>query len=696
MFGYAMIRAESNGDFMQRGIMRRPRALEFGAVVLVAAASFVLATGAGVAAGAGMTAPTSGPSGSWGTAEAVPGTTSSLNSQVNSVSCASPGNCAAGGSYRTISGPQAFVVNEKNGTWGTALEVPGTDALNTFGDATVAAISCSSPGNCGAGGFYSIDGGSSAFVVDEKNGTWQTAIQVPGITALDSNGLGHLTSVSCASPGNCSAGGFYLVGISVQPFVVTETKGTWGNAAAVPGTGSTDNSQVDSVSCASPGNCVAGGGAFQTTPGDGQAFVVTETGGTWSTAQVVPGTAALNTFGDAATASVSCTSAGNCSAGGYYSDSSGFHEAFVVTETAGIWGTALQVPLGTETGSQITSVSCTSAGNCGAGGGYVQLADVGDQAFVLSETHGTWHTPHLVGPVNENVPADAEISAVSCPAAGDCAAVGFTFTGSNKDHLFVVGETGGIWGAAQNIPGLVTLGGNGFGEINTLSCTAPNACAAGGFYPFAIADTQAFVVTETPVVPTTTAVALSNAKVAFGDEEAEHVKVTVSAKAGTPTGSVTVTAGAAAICKITLKAGTGSCALPAVRFAPGPVKVAASYGGAPGFGRSATAAKTVTITKAGTKTTLTLSAATVRFGHEQAERLTVTVAPRYAGTPGGRVMIKAGTATVCDIALKSGRGTCALTAKKLPVGTYHLVATYAGNADFTTSVSVRKTLTVTR
>src|SRR5580693_3294794 len=44
-------------------------------------------------------------------------------------------------------------------------------------------------------------------------------------------------------------------------------------------------------------------------------------GGTWGKAEEIPGIAALNKGGEAALTSVSCASAGNCSAGGYYQDS---------------------------------------------------------------------------------------------------------------------------------------------------------------------------------------------------------------------------------------------------------------------------------------------------------------------------------------------------------------------------------------
>jgi hypothetical protein len=52
----------------------------------------------------------------------------------------------------SFGGGQAFVISEVNGTWGTAEEVPGTAALNQGGFAYVGSVSCASPGNCAAGG----------------------------------------------------------------------------------------------------------------------------------------------------------------------------------------------------------------------------------------------------------------------------------------------------------------------------------------------------------------------------------------------------------------------------------------------------------------------------------------------------------------------------------------------------------------
>jgi len=128
----------------------------------------------------------------------------------------------------------AFVVSEVKGTWGKAEVVPGTVALNTWGDAEVTEVSCASAGNCSAGGFYSRGAPSSAqtelaFVVSEVDGKWGLAEEVPGTAALDTGGQTQVSSVSCASAGNCSAGGTL--------FVVSEVDGTWAKAEKLPGGG---------------------------------------------------------------------------------------------------------------------------------------------------------------------------------------------------------------------------------------------------------------------------------------------------------------------------------------------------------------------------------------------------------------------------------------------------------------------------
>jgi hypothetical protein len=353
--------------------------------------------------------------GSWGSAQEV---AAALNTggfaEVNSVSCASAGNCSAGGFYTSSSGPTpAFVVSEANGAWGTAHPVAA--ALNRGGIAAVSSVSCGSPGNCSAGGFYTDKSGfRRAFVVSEANGAWGTAQKVAaGRVAV-------INSVSCPAPGNCTAGGTS----GLQAFAVNEKNGTWGTAQKVAAALNTGGfAAVNSVSCASAGNCSAGG-YYTDSSGNAQAFGVSSRIGAWGAAQEIPGSGTLNKGGYVKIDSVSCAAAGNCSAGGYYLASSGRSQAFVVTETNGTWGSLQKVAAALNTGhfAAIDSVSCAVAGNCSAGGSYASSSGL-SPAFAVNQTNGAWGSVQQVATALNT--SGAAINSVSCPSAGHCSAGGY-------------------------------------------------------------------------------------------------------------------------------------------------------------------------------------------------------------------------------------------------------------------------------
>jgi len=173
-------------------------------------------------------------------------------------------------------------------------------------------------------------------VVSQVNGRWGTAKEVAAALNTGTNNPAGILSVSCASAGNCSAGGTYADSSGHnQAFVVSQVHGRWGTAKEVPGTATLTtggNAGIFSLSCATAGNCSAGGN-YTVSTRTHQAFVVSQVNGRWGTAKEVPGTATLNTGGDAQIDSVSCATAGNCSAGGYYIDSTGHGQSFVVSQT---------------------------------------------------------------------------------------------------------------------------------------------------------------------------------------------------------------------------------------------------------------------------------------------------------------------------------------------------------------------------
>ena len=131
------------------------------------------------------------------------------NAEVDSVSCASAGNCAAVGTDGEPYG-LGFVVSKKNGVWGKATDVPGLAALNGR-IAQGNTVSCGSPGTCAAVGYYFDSTGSAArgFVAVERHGIWGDAIKVPGLAALNRGEYAEVSSVSCPPAGGCAAGRGY-------------------------------------------------------------------------------------------------------------------------------------------------------------------------------------------------------------------------------------------------------------------------------------------------------------------------------------------------------------------------------------------------------------------------------------------------------------------------------------------------------
>jgi hypothetical protein len=291
--------------------------------------------------------------GKWEKAIPVPGL-SSLNVgglvEVTALSCPSIGDCVVAGDYTAVKaetkglkGQQAFVDTEINGTWGKATEVPGIAKLSARGFSQLDSLSCPSARHCVAVGGYLASGGGydpdRAFMTAWSGGAWSVAEPVGGMTNLD--------VLTCTRVGDCIAGGSDSYDIAT---VITETGGRWAKPAEIPGARllayrgkKATSSAVDVLACPSAGNCSAGGefrwgatSAFSTLKDSAtQVFITDESGGTWDTARVPTGLAALNTL-SAANITMACSAPAECAAGGAYGAGKATEPtmaAFVMTET---------------------------------------------------------------------------------------------------------------------------------------------------------------------------------------------------------------------------------------------------------------------------------------------------------------------------------------------------------------------------
>jgi hypothetical protein len=255
---------------------------------------------------------------------------------ISYLSCASNGNCAAAGSFASVpcadgdndcvlqgatyeqQFEKPFVVDEVNGVWGLPEWLRGANRgeYPNLGGLSCAADTCAVVGTS-----LSPSGQREGFVSGETNGRWSPSVLFPEFD-LAGQTSSTLSTVSCGSRGNCSAGGSYTDKIGhTHPFVVDEISGTWRRAAAVKGAtrpALDTYTQIQSISCGPSNHCTAFGESLGPAGQGLYFFVLTKRGSTWSSVRLVPGSASL-TFDGYSGSEMACSTSESCTiAGSYY------------------------------------------------------------------------------------------------------------------------------------------------------------------------------------------------------------------------------------------------------------------------------------------------------------------------------------------------------------------------------------------
>jgi hypothetical protein len=369
----------------------------------------------------------------------------------------------------------------------TAVEAPLPANAGASPYPNMASVSCASVGNCTAVGVYTDSSGNAqGLLLTQTAGTWASGVEAPLPANAGAYQQGvYLYDVSCAAAGNCTAVGYYTdsAGHS-QGLLLTQTSGTWATGVEAPLPANAGPSPVyspmslTSVSCASAGNCTAVG-YYTDSAGHSQGLLLTQTSGTWATGVEMALPADAGPRANAGAGAVSCVSAGNCTATGGYTDSSGAGHGLLLTQTADTWGAGIEPVMpanaATNSGGDLGSLSCSSAGNCTVVGQYTDPS--GDSwGLVLTQTAGTWGAG-----IEAPLPAGAipglgtSVASVSCSSPGNCTATG-AYGGSTGEEGLLLTQTDGTWatGVEASPPtpsGWVTL-------VDSVSCASAGNCTA--------------------------------------------------------------------------------------------------------------------------------------------------------------------------------------------------------------------------
>jgi hypothetical protein len=239
-------------------------------------------------------------------------------------------------------------------------------------------------------------------------------------------------------------------------------------------------------------------------------------------------------------------------------------------------------------------------------------------------------------------------NSVSCASDGNCVVVGHYTDATGRWQPFIAEEKDGAWQSTMPVPGIAALDEGHFSDLQSVSCASPGNCAALGFYTDASGNGQELTTDEVNGTWGSAAKLPGQSNQGIFSPQST---VSCWSAGNCATGGVIVT----------------STALQAIVSAESPAASAA----------------------------LARNTATVQFGHEQSERLTITIKPETGGTPTGNVTIKAGQRTLATVPLTSGQATWTMPAKKLRPGTYRLTGTYTSSNGYEPATTAKRTLVVT-
>jgi hypothetical protein len=191
---------------------------------------------------------------------------------------------------------------------------------------------------------------------------------------------------------------------------------------------------------------------------------------------------------------LSCPSAGNCTAVGGYVDKHGDFQGAIFTERAGSWSNGIKAPVPAnarpntdemELNNPLAAVSCAAPADCAAVGFYVSAgSQSGTQhGLLLAEHQGKWKASALSLPRGASAGEGVYLTSVSCASRGNCVAVGY-YAGHGETHGLVVRERGGKWQRAVNaaLPRDAAPPGKSHTSLNSVTCPSARLCLAGGYY----------------------------------------------------------------------------------------------------------------------------------------------------------------------------------------------------------------------
>lgn len=366
--------------------------------------------------------------------------------QLQGVAC-SMSECWAVGYYTTVDYTQQTLIERWNGTSWTQAKSPskniGTQANDLFD------VACISQSNCWAVGYHD----AKTLILHWDGKLWRTA-NSPSAASRDN----ILTGVACTSTADCWAVGHIQ---HSQP-LIEHWDGTRWRIVTSP-----DYGRLNDVTCASATDCWAVGSYYNGTRGSDQPLIEHWDGSLWSV--VYAPSASLR---PSELKGVTCTSASECWAVGYYVDSN-YNSRTLVEHWNGTQWSVVQSQ-NPSTNNSLEDVTCASATDCWAVGQYINRNSV--QRALIERWNGSRWTTVISS--NTSATQNNVLSGVTCVLGTPCFAVGHyqDYQNGPVSRTLIEQWNGTSWTIVTS-PNTSPEQSN---SLNRITCTSDSTCWAVG------------------------------------------------------------------------------------------------------------------------------------------------------------------------------------------------------------------------
>ena len=286
----------------------------------------------------------------------------------------------------------------------------------------------------------------------------------------------QLTGVSCPSAKACFAVGASSTGDQGNQPLAEHWNGTvWAIQHAVKPKTSEDT-DLEAISCPTVSNCTAVG-FYTNTSGSNLALAEHWNGSAWSV-QRIPTPSSVLAGNPFKLLGVSCAAAHSCVTVGFYFDPSLDGNVIVAEHWNGKrWAIQNIVTPPGSASTFMQGVSCSAAASCTAVGSYTNASGLG--ATLAEVWNGaSWAIQDTPSPAGAT--EGSTLIGVSCPSPADCTAAGYSTDGSGNTTTLAEQWNGSAW-AIQSTPN-ESSGAPVHNDLWGVSCAAADSCSATGYF----------------------------------------------------------------------------------------------------------------------------------------------------------------------------------------------------------------------